>query len=267
MNKLDISVIIPVYNSSSTIKKCLSSVINELRDSSLKWEIIIIDDGSTDDTSILVHEVLKQEDCEANIIYIKQENKGAAEARNTGLKLAKGNLIAFNDSDDEWLEGKLKVQLQILNADKSIDMVGVLHGISNGNETFSIEDISFNKMLIKYRFPTPGVLFYRSVLDTIGFFPANRRNAEEGVFFYRMAFYKRCVLIKRVYTRNILGKHEIGITGLSGDVYKQSIGQFKNINTIYHQGLLSLSKYILVWFYNLVLMLRRLIKFYSRRII
>lgn len=267
MNKYNISVIIPVYNSSITIKRCLLSVIKELRTSCLKWEIIIVDDGSTDTTSLLIHEVVRQENCETNVTYIRQENKGAAEARNMGLKLAKGDLIAFNDSDDEWLEGKLKMQLQILDADKSIDMVGVLHGVSNNNETFSIEYISFNKMLIKYRFPTPGVLFYRSALNTVGFFPTNRRNAEEGVFFYKMTFYNKCILIKKVYTRNILGKHSIGISGLSGNIYKQSMGQFKNINIIYHEGLLNLPQYILIWIYNLVIMLRRFTIFYSKKII
>jgi glycosyltransferase involved in cell wall biosynthesis len=267
MNKYFISVIIPVFNSSSTIEKSLSSVIRELKSNQLEWEIIVIDDGSIDDPNVLIRKVLKEENCEKNIKYIKQENRGVADARNVGLKLAKGDLIAFNDSDDEWLEGKLKAQLEILESDKNIDMVGVKHGnpVSYTNE-HEIEYISFNKMLIKARFPTPGVLFYRTLLQKVGYFPANRRNAEDLVFFYKMTFYGKCVLMKEIYTRNIFGKHDIGISGLSGDVYKQSIGQFKNLYILYNEGLLTLPKYIVVWIYNFLLMIRRIVKTYIKRL-
>ena len=88
-----ISVIIPLYNSSDYIKKCIESVINQTY---LNIEIIIVDDFSQDD-SILKIKTLK--DCRIKIISHKT-NKGTAAARNTGIKAARGEFVIFLDSDD-----------------------------------------------------------------------------------------------------------------------------------------------------------------------
>ena len=91
---MKISVIVPVYNARDYIEKCLDSLINQ----SLKdIEIIVVDDGSTDDTYKIVS---KYKD---KIRLIKQKNGGVASARNKGLSVAKGEYIAFVDSDD-WVE-------------------------------------------------------------------------------------------------------------------------------------------------------------------
>lgn len=89
-----ISVIVPIYNTESYLKECLDSIINQTL---LDIEIILINDGSTDNSSIIMKE-FKEKD--SRIIIINQKNQGQGEARNVGIKLAKAPYLAFVDSDD-----------------------------------------------------------------------------------------------------------------------------------------------------------------------
>lgn len=110
-----VSVIIPTYNRSETIKKSIYSVLNQTYNN---IEIIVIDDKSTDNTEEVMKNIIDK-----RIRYIKlDENKGACFARNRGIELAKGKYIAFQDSDDEWLPQKLEVQLRYLQ-EKDLDIV------------------------------------------------------------------------------------------------------------------------------------------------
>lgn len=107
--KIDISIIIPVYNIEKFLRQCIESVINQ----TLKTiEIILIDDGSTDNSGNICDEYAKSDN---RIIVIHQKNKGASYARNVGLKIAKGEWVTFVDSDD-WVESDLyEVAMKKLN--------------------------------------------------------------------------------------------------------------------------------------------------------
>ncbi|MHC5729153.1 MAG: glycosyltransferase family 2 protein, partial [Nostoc sp.] len=87
------SIIIPVYNASAYIEQSLASVFAQ---SYGDFEVIVVDDGSTDDTVDRVHKFCHHQ----SLRYVYQTNAGPAAARNTGLQLAKGELIAFLDADD-----------------------------------------------------------------------------------------------------------------------------------------------------------------------
>ena len=139
-----VSVVIPTYNTARYISEAIESVLAQTyRD----FEIIVVDDGSTDNT----YEVIKQ--CHANnirdvelievtnpfqqtqrtqrtqqthltkLIYIYQKNSGRAGARNTGIKAARGRYIAFLDSDDLWTSGKLEKQVEIMEGNNKIDFL------------------------------------------------------------------------------------------------------------------------------------------------
>lgn len=106
-----VSVIIPVYNSEKFIFKTIDSVMNQ---NFKNIEIIIIDDGSTDNTKRMVQNFIKNKS--NNIIYYRFEiNSGVSAARNKGLELAKGRYIAFLDSDDIWYSQKILKQLELMN--------------------------------------------------------------------------------------------------------------------------------------------------------
>ena len=97
-----VSVIIPTFNRAKLVQRAIKSVLNQ----TIKpYEIIVVDDGSTDDTL----EVLKN----YPIKVLTQKNKGVSSARNLGIKNATGDIIALLDSDDEWLPKKIELQLKL----------------------------------------------------------------------------------------------------------------------------------------------------------
>ena len=99
-----ISVIIPTYNRANLIKRSAESVLNQTY---TNLELIIVDDGSTDNTKEVIASINDE-----RVIYVKQENKGCCAARNNGINLARGKYIAFQDSDDVWLSDKLEKQIK-----------------------------------------------------------------------------------------------------------------------------------------------------------
>ena len=103
-----ISVIIPTYNRAGTILRSVNSVLNQTYED---LELIIIDDGSTDNTKKLIEEI---EDDRIRYIYLGA-NGGASNARNVGVSYALGEWIAFQDSDDAWRPEKLEKQMQLVH--------------------------------------------------------------------------------------------------------------------------------------------------------
>lgn len=104
---LGITVIIPTYNRAHLLPRAISSALKEVRRGD---EIIVVDDGSTDSTEQVLKPMLDR------IIYIRKQNGGAGAARNIGVRKTRTPLLAFLDSDDEWLPGKLELQRRLMEA-------------------------------------------------------------------------------------------------------------------------------------------------------
>jgi len=102
----EVSVIIPTYNRANLIKRAITSVA---RQTFKDLEIIVIDDGSEDDTDKIVQNI-----ADSRISYKKIDHSGVSRARNQGIELSRGRWIAFIDSDDEWLDTKIEKQLKYL---------------------------------------------------------------------------------------------------------------------------------------------------------
>ena len=102
-----VSVIIPTYNRAHLLNRAIKSVLDQ---SYRDLELIIVDDGSTDSTKSLVDEFARKDN---RVKYFYIDNSGVSKARNYGIKNSKGELIAFLDSDDEWLSEKLKKQVDL----------------------------------------------------------------------------------------------------------------------------------------------------------
>jgi glycosyltransferase involved in cell wall biosynthesis len=101
-----VSVILPTYNRGWIVKEAIDSVLDQDYD---HYELIVVDDGSTDDTPRLLSSYGDR------LRVIRKANRGVSAARNTGIRAAKGKLIALLDSDDMWLPGKLSVQIDFFD--------------------------------------------------------------------------------------------------------------------------------------------------------
>lgn len=106
---LQISVIIPVYNASELIDRCLDSIFNQTKNDNI--EVILVDDGSTDNSV----EIIKNRKEQDRIRLFQQTNSGPSKARNKGIAEARGKYLAFLDADDYWLPGFLEETVKFLD--------------------------------------------------------------------------------------------------------------------------------------------------------
>lgn len=118
MNSCLVSVIMPAYNVEKLISDSIESVLSQTY---TNFELIVIDDCSKDQTVKVVESLILKDHRIKLVKNIK--NKGVAETRNVGLDQAKGNVVAFLDSDDRWVENKLEKQLAIFDKNPDIDIV------------------------------------------------------------------------------------------------------------------------------------------------
>jgi glycosyltransferase involved in cell wall biosynthesis len=177
-----VTVVIPTYNRERDIKRAVESVLSQTY---RELKVIIVDDGSTDNTEQIVRSIH-----DTRIKYIKCEtNSGPSAARNLGIQCAKGEYIAFLDSDDEWLPSKLEKQVALLRS--LSDSFGICHTgavfLKNGfNKTVfkpspqSSGNIYKQFVLSKISFVTPSLLFRRSCIERVGLFDVNLWQAEDA---------------------------------------------------------------------------------------
>lgn len=165
-----ISVVIPTYNRSATIVRSVRSVLAQTYD---ELEVIVVDDCSTDDTEEAVAGLRDK-----RIRYHRQQhNGGACVARNTGIDLAHGELIAFQDSDDEWLPGKLEQQLAMLKQTGAEVCYGQIErvGYSESFKRFVPELpsglVAYESLTSEFGISTQTILAKRAVFDDVRFDP------------------------------------------------------------------------------------------------
>lgn len=178
---LMITVVIPTHNRSKILGRAIDSVLNQTYQ---QFEIIIVSDGSTDNTEEVVRKYQNNYD---NIFYISvYPNKGANNARNEGIEAAKGDFIAFLDDDDEWLPTKLENQLNVFKSNEKIGLVytgiNVIYVKENVQYTASAGlqgDLS--KTILKNNAigSTSSVMVKKSVLNKSGFFDVNMPAAQD----------------------------------------------------------------------------------------
>lgn len=191
-----VSVIIPVYNSAKYITDAIDSVLAQTYKN---YEIIIVNDGSTDSTAEVVKKYLRSQILDHRpqaIRYVYQENKGPSAARNRGIKEAKGEYIAFLDSDDVWLPEKIELQMAEILKSPSLGLITC--GEINVNLINSTEEYSYglrglnrnkalNLLLLKniIHGGSP-VLIRKECLDRVGLFDEKLQVAEDWDLWLRI---------------------------------------------------------------------------------
>ena len=176
-----VTVIIPTYNRAHLIQRSIRSVLNQTYKN---IELIVVDD-SNDDTEVKVKEIKDE-----RLIYIKNKQRmGVSKARNMAIEISTGELIAFQDSDDEWHPDKLEKQVNLLLKSPP-DVAAVYCGmeffdIKTGkkigddrqNDNFKVDFLSGSHL--PHTPATQTVLIKKSVLNEVGFFDENLQVAED----------------------------------------------------------------------------------------
>lgn len=184
-----VSVIISTYNRSEYLLRSVKSVLAQTYEN---FELLIIDDASTDETTDVINSFL-----DPRIRYIRHErNKGGPAARNTGIENSKGELIAFLDDDDEWMPEKLQKQVDLLShAPANVGLVycGLLV-IGPDGQTIVHKDIPFLQgSVYEYLLRGSGigtvsrVLVRRSCFDKAGFFDEQLKSCQDWDMWLRVA--------------------------------------------------------------------------------
>lgn len=125
-----VSIITPAYNAEKYIEETIKSVLNQTYDN---WELIIVDDKSTDNTINIVEKYTNDNRIK---LYKNDENSGVAKSRNNGILFASGDYIAFLDADDLWENDKLEKQIDFIKNNESYDVLCTSYTLINENSEF-----------------------------------------------------------------------------------------------------------------------------------
>ena len=201
-NKPGVSVICPFRNRVDLVCRAIESVINQSYDN---YELIIIDDGSTQDTSILKKYTTSTKH---RIILLRQKPYGASSARNNGIENALKEYIAFIDSDDTWDPNKLSIQLSIMVSKKVLFSYTSYHTYDNEtNQTRRIVNGLYRYPWIAFhnRIATTCVIIRKNILENRPF-NEQFRTGEDTALWSRIAKKNEPILIQqnlaRIYTSN-----------------------------------------------------------------
>jgi glycosyltransferase involved in cell wall biosynthesis len=196
-----VSVIIPTYNRCAYVREAVESVLAQ---GELAAEVIVVDDGSTDDTPAALQ-------CFGDRLrYLRQPRSGASSARNRGIRMATREWLAFLDSDDLWLPQKLKAQLEFLDNHPLVKVCQTEEiWIRNGKR---INPKGYHRKPDGYCFPLllerclvspSAVMIHSSVLEEVGLFDESLPACEDYDLWlrigrrYPIALVKQPLIVKR----------------------------------------------------------------------
>ena len=211
-----VSIVIPTYNSAEFLPEAIDSVLKQTYPHK---EIIVVDDGSTDNTESLVQSYSNQ------IIYLKKKNQGPASARNFGIKESRGNFIAFLDADDYWLPEKLSDQVEFFALNPEIKIVHTNAWIMEETETIFPVFVNykpssgkiFKELFLKNRINLLTVMLKRECFNVIKGFDESREliGLEDYELWLRMSrkfkigYLDRILAVYRLHDNNISNEKEL----------------------------------------------------------
>jgi glycosyltransferase involved in cell wall biosynthesis len=192
------TVVIPTYNREKVVARAIKSVLNQTYQD---FEIIVVDDGSKDNTEYVVKEI---ED--SRIRYVRQDNAGACVARNTGIKNAKGYYVSFLDSDDEWFPLMLEKQLEQYQSDSEIGCVYSDLQVKTGNgdvhsfgKPFIVKGNCYADVLRQgYMAPTSVLSAKRECFDKVGLFDVHFPASQDDDMCFKLSKNYKVGLISEI---------------------------------------------------------------------
>ena len=264
MNDL-VSVVIPAYNAENTIIECLKSVKEQTY---TNLEVIVINDGSKDNTAGIL-ETYKKENKDFPLIIYTIKNSGPATARNIGIKHSRGKYIAFLDSDDKWLPTKIEKQIYYLEKYPEINLLGCDYTIGKSSRTDKdgIMFISKRQLLFKNPFPTPCVILRKQIIQDNLYFSEGKKFSEDYFLWLNIAFNNhKCAKLHEKLT--ILDdKPTYGHKGLSSRLWDMEKGELSNYKYVYDNSKISLGLFSRAAIFSLLKFCKRIILTHIRKFI
>lgn len=213
-----VSVIIPAYNASQYLAETLESVLQQ---TFANFEIIVVDDGSKDNTTDIVRSFSQQD---SRVKLVSQKNQGVSVARNTGIKNAQGELIAFLDADDLWYPHKLELHVQHFNSNPSLGMsFGRVEFMSfdgklTGQRSSSrLRNITLQHLYEENLAVTPSnTVFRRVILEKTGGFDKDLSGFADAELFLRVG----CQGYQVEGINQVLVLYRTSIGGMSSQLYR-----------------------------------------------
>lgn len=264
---MSVSVIIPTYNRASTIKDSIQSVLNQTVQ---PLEIIIIDDHSLDNTE----EIVKSFNSSKVIYILNRRTKGANGARNTGINLAKGKYIAFQDSDDIWHHNKLEMQLSFMEKYQSYDMcfcsLEKKNVVENIFPKTEVSEHNIKNEILKKNFISTQTIFIKTEVAKNILFDENLKKLQDWDFCIRVLKKYKIKHINQVMVDVFLQEDSITYIESPVDAYRQIFKKHPQLiescyrnKALYQKVLLNEKYQERNWWYFII----HLIKFISLRFI
>jgi len=228
-----VDIIIPAFNAARFLPFSLESVVSQTFDD---WRILLVDDGSTDNTAEAVAPFLDR--LGSKIRYIKQENRGLPAARNTAIRASTAEFLALLDADDVWLPCRLSEPVKILVERPQVGLVyGLITGIDQDNRPGitwggNLRDgdghIATQIYMRKVDLPCPTITFRRKCLDEVGFFDETMRATEDRDLWLRIALRYEVGFVPKV-----LAYYRLSPNSMSTDPQRMLQAQLKFIRKHY----------------------------------
>lgn len=241
-----ISVIIPMYNSEQSIVKCLDSV--KAQTWTGKFEILIVNDGSTDQSAEAVQEYMARNPG-LDITLIHQQNQGVSKARNVAMERSKGDFIALLDADDEWLPQKTEKQMmQVHDKGLQIDFISCL--INKDKLLFpyfsnnKLAKVTFRKLLFRNGIASPTVIFKKEIIANTGYFDCDQMFAEDHNYWLKISQKNKMYILAENLVIAGNGKRTFGVSGLSANLKEMEKGFHKNLRDMYCSGRISYPEFV-----------------------
>lgn len=253
------SVVIPAYNCENTICTVLDSVKNQTRIDLIE-EIIIVNDGSTDNTEQIIKQYIENNP-NIPINYIKQENKGVSYTRNAGIRKSKSDWIALLDSDDVWLPNKIEQQYEQVRKNPEILFLGSEYPLKIylKKYTSGVHKLTASALCFRSTPVTPSVIFHRETGIELGLFNESMQYCEDINFYQKFLLKDSYYVLAEDLVRIGIGKKYHGVWGLSSNLKKMNQGRNKNVEDLYEMELISIWYKVITIAFNYVKLLRRMI--------
>jgi glycosyltransferase involved in cell wall biosynthesis len=251
--------VIPCYRCAAKVRRAVASVASQ---SLLPTELILVDDGSGDDTLAALSALREEFGSDWIKVVSLPENSGAGDARNAGWKTASGRYIAFLDADDVWHPRKIEIQHAFMEAHTDIALSGHGHRqikegelVSGALESPGFRDISFRDLLLSNRFVTPSVMVRDSV--RLRFLPGSRYMEDHLLWLEITAGGARAARLNEVLA--FIYKNPFGESGLSARMFEMEKAELANYWRLKKNGVLGLAATLVLSGYSLAKYVRRML--------